>query len=121
MLDEISRVYLGKGRVIQLSERETQVLAVLIENKDRLTSINEIVNKVYTVPPKNKFACVRGIIHRLRPKLKGEIEIGSAPFHSYRIWFVGGTLYANRNSEERVCKKKRKIKRRNRKVHFSEG
>lgn len=77
MLDERTGLYYCKGgRIIDLSMRESLILAILIYNKNRVVPFGELVEEIYGEKD-NEYArhCIRVITHNLRKKMQGEVKI----------------------------------------------
>lgn len=73
MLDEKNcRFITGKG-IIELTRTETQLLAILIENKDKMVTHKYLSEKLYGIDGIRGGISAR--IGKLRRKLKGALEI----------------------------------------------
>lgn len=74
MLDEYNYRFIGNNEIIQLTPTETMILSILIKNKGKVVSFNEMIEKLY-----GNYGCSLGNIRlhmkHLRDKLKYEFDI----------------------------------------------
>ena len=73
MLDEKNCRYIANGQVIELTVKESYMLRILIENKNKVVKYNQLsmeLNKSEDIK-----GCVQTRMKRLREKLKGLLEI----------------------------------------------
>lgn len=77
MLDEGRLIYVGHDQIIFLNESEFEILKLLIENKNRVVTMKELVSVIYEDVEIDIYikACIRERIYLLRRKFKGEFEI----------------------------------------------
>lgn len=76
MHDDENYRYIGRGKVIDLSVYENEVLKELIANKGKVVKYETILLKLYEVNDiRILYHALTTIICRLRKKLKGEVEI----------------------------------------------
>lgn len=76
MHDDENYRYIGRGKVIDLSVYENELLKELIANKGKVVKYETILLKIYGVDDiKILYRAVTTIVSRLRKKLKGEVEI----------------------------------------------
>lgn len=73
--DEYGR-YITKYGYINLSIKENLALKVLLKNRGRVVSYEELSNALYRESLNEEHHyCIRNFVNRLRKKLKGEVEI----------------------------------------------
>ena len=75
--------YIGNGKIIKLSEKENELLKILIENKGRVVSKDFLLKILYEDILSNR-ALLR-LINRLRKKLKNEVVIKNKQCVGYMI------------------------------------
>ncbi len=79
MLDEINCWYYDKRKLIDLTPNETKLLSILIDNKYRIVSIQEICTKVFNDYKNIKIYenSIKLLISRLNKKINFSIKIQS--------------------------------------------
>ena len=90
MLDEDNCRYLHKGRIISLSKKETRMLYFLIYYKGGVALYEPLVEFVF----KQKYDthnhnCMCVMIHKIRKKMQGIIEIKNHCFKGWKIKYIG--------------------------------
>ena len=90
MLDETSGRYIAKGKIIQLSRRETRMLYYLIKNKHRIVTYEELSRFVYCNYRYDKYVrdSLLVLVHKLRAKIKGVLEITNKTQLGYGIKYI---------------------------------
>ena len=84
-LDASRHVVSLRGRRVQLGQRETDVMRVLIEAGGRPVDARAIFQRSWGCEPGAKVARVRGVIGRLRVKLRAAELIETIGREGYRI------------------------------------
>ena len=73
MLDEENYRYIENGETVNLTRMETRILAILIRNKGRIVSHQEMEEELYKRVYDNHMI-IRNHISRMRKKLKLDIK-----------------------------------------------
>lgn len=74
MLDEYNYRFIGNNEIIHLTQTETMILSILMHNKGKVVSYNEMIEKLY-----GNHGCslanIRLRMKNLKNKLKYEFDI----------------------------------------------
>lgn len=73
MLDEKNCRFFADGKIIELTRKETQLLAILIQNKNRVVTHKNLEEALYGIDEVK--GGISNRISVLRKKLKGVLEI----------------------------------------------
>lgn len=86
MHDEKNYRYIARDAVIELTPIENKILAILIKNKGKITTYNELCREIYGYDADKYFYfCLSSAVSRLRWKLNDEIKIKTVRKIGYRI------------------------------------
>lgn len=77
MLDTDNWRYIGKNKTIELTYKENEILAYIIEHKERIVTYEELmkIDAQKYINKKSSYVAIARIINRLRQKLAGELRI----------------------------------------------
>ena len=87
MLDEDKGIYIGNhGKIMELTNYENTILSLLINNKGRVVTFDEISQELYRCfADEHTINCIRYRIWALRIKFKDEFQIYTRVGYGYYI------------------------------------
>lgn len=98
MHDEDNYIYVGSEKIIDLTLKENKILSLLIRNKGRVITHEQLCKLIYGGVDYYFIECIRNKMFFLRKKLKGEVEILNVRGVGYKII---SKIY--RHEEESIC------------------
>lgn len=85
MHDEDNYIFIGTNKTIPLTIRENKILKILIENKGKVVTYQQLCKLIYRETDYYIKQCILNKMFKLRKKLKGEVEILTIRGVGYKI------------------------------------
>lgn len=84
MLDEENQRFIAGEKIINLSKKETQLLSLLIQNKGKVVTYDDISDYIYGENGSDNNA-IRSTMVRLKQRLGSSVEIKTVTGKGYMI------------------------------------
>lgn len=85
MHDEDNHIFIGTNRIIDLTVKENKILSLLIHNKGKVVTYEQLCKLIYNDMDYYLKQCMSNKVFKLRKKLKGEVEILTIREIGYKI------------------------------------